>query len=476
MRVKPASKPTVFERQAPAPSVVDHALNQVRDGCFWLEDVGHQVRYPSLATSPAGPVDLVVVGAGYCGLWTALIAKQRNPGARVVVLEMETVGWAASGRNGGFCSASITHGEENGRSRWPQEYDQLERLGLENLDAIERTVADLKLDVDYERTGELDVAVEPHQVEWLADGEGFLDQEAVRALVNSPTYLAGHLDPDVALVHPAKLAVELARAATEQGVEIHEHTKVTRVATDGKTGPVGVEFEGGKVSAERVALATNVFPSLLPRYLFHTVPVYDFALMTEPLSATQLASIGWEGRQGVGDVANQFHYYRLSRDNRILYGGYDAVYNFGRKVDATHEHRPETHRALASHFFTTFPQLEGLRFTHQWAGAIDTSTRFCAFYGLARQGRVAHAAGFTGLGVGATRFAAEVMLDLLSGERTERTRLEMVRRKPLPFPPEPLAATGINLTRWSLDRADHHEGHRNLWLKALDKLGLGFDS
>jgi glycine/D-amino acid oxidase-like deaminating enzyme len=131
---------------------------------------------------------------------------------------------------------------------------------------------------------------------------------------------------------------------------------------------------------------------------------------------------------------------------------------------------------LASHFFTTFPQLEGLRFSHRWAGAIDTSTQFTAFFGTARRNRVAYAAGFTGLGVGSTRFAGQVMLDLLAGARTERTSLQMVRRRPLPFPPEPAAAIGINATRRSLDRADHREGRRDLLLKTLDAVGLGFDS
>ena len=117
-----------------------------------------------------------------------------------------------------------------------------------------------------------------------------------------------------------------------------------------------------------------------------------------------------------------------------------------------------------------------MEFTHQWGGAIDTCARFCAFYGTAHRGRVAYATGFTGLGVGATRFGAQVMLDLLSGAETERTRLAMVREKPVPFPPEPLAYTGIQLTRWALASADRHEGRRNLWLKALDRAGLGFDS
>jgi glycine/D-amino acid oxidase-like deaminating enzyme len=276
------------------------------------------------------------------------------------------------------------------------------------------------------------------------------------------------------MLHPARLAAELARVAEEHDVEIFERSRVTDLQTS--DGSVTVVTDGGRVRAQQAVLATNVFPSLLKRNRLMTVPVYDYVLMTEPLSAEQLAAIGWKGRQGIGDMANQFHYYRLTADNRILFGGYDAVYHFGRKVRSEYEDRPRSYEMLASHFFTTFPQLEGLRFTHRWAGAIDTSTQFSAFFGTARSRRVAYAAGFTGLGVGSTRFAADVMLDLLSGADTERTALEMVRKRPLPFPPEPAAAIGINATRWSLNRADHDEGRRNLLLKTLDALGLGFDS
>ncbi len=112
----------------------------------------------------------------------------------------------------------------------------------------------------------------------------------------------------------------------------------------------------------------------------------------------------------------------------------------------------------------------------RWAGAIDTNTRFYAHWGLARGGRVAYVNGFTGLGVGAARFAADVCLDLLAGRPTARAELATVRRRPPPFPPEPLAGIGIAATRWSLNRADHAGGRRNLLLRGLDALGLGFDS
>jgi glycine/D-amino acid oxidase-like deaminating enzyme len=473
------SHSTVFERSRPARSTVDHALSGTRQGVFWLEDAGDESRYPRLTSDLTA--NLVVVGGGYCGLWTAIRAKQRDPGARVILLEGRTIGWAASGRNGGFCEASLTHGEGNGEARWPDEMAVLDRLGIENLDAIERAVDDLGLDCQFERNGSLDVAVEEHQVEWLRQGDGvFLDQEAIRAQVNSPTYLAGSWNRrSSALVHPARLAKELARAASELGVEIFENSSVARLGDSERAGVgsrVSVTTDRATVRANQVALATNVFPSLVPRDRLRTVPVYDYVLMTEPLTRSQLDSIGWTNRQGIGDLANQFHYYRLTRDNRILWGGYDAVYHFGRRVDPSYEERTSSFETLASHFFTTFPQLEGLRFSHRWAGAIDTSTQFCAFFGLSHGGRVASAAGFTGLGVASTHFAADVMLDRLAGLDTERATLSMVTKKPLPFPPEPIAFLGVQATRWALDRADHSSGRRNLLLRTLDAVGLGFDS
>ena len=230
------------------------------------------------------------------------------------------------------------------------------------------------------------------------------------------------------------------------------------------------------VTTHQVVLGTNVFPSLVRRVRPFVVPVYDYAIVTEPLTDAELASIGWENRQGIGDSANQFHYYRLTADNRILFGGYDAVYYFGGRVKPSYDTRRATFDLLADHLDATFPQLGGVRLTHAWGGAIDLCGRFCAFFGTAHRGQVAYAAGFTGLGVGATRFAGQVMLDLLSGQETERTATRMVRTKPPPFPPEPLAWLGVQATRASIKAADRHQGRRNLWLRSLDRLGLGFDS
>jgi glycine/D-amino acid oxidase-like deaminating enzyme len=420
--------------------------------------------------------DLLVVGGGFTGLWTALIAKEAHPDRDVVLVDAGRIAWAASGRNGGFCASSLTHGAANGRRRFVAEYERLAELGRQNLDEIGATVERYGIDCNFERTGELTVATQPYQVDDLRDGDGiFLDRAAIRAEVDSPTYLAASWSPNTtAMLEPATLAWGLADAAERLGVRIFEDTAVTSV----RSTPTGVTATTprGRISAHRVALGTNAFRPLLRRIALHTVPVWDYVLVTEPLSDDRLASIGWRGRQGIGDSGNQFHYYRLTRDNRILWGGYDAIYNYGRRLRPGDDQRETTFRRLATHFFETFPQLTGLHFTHKWGGAIDTCTRFCAFYGTAHRGRVAYATGYTGLGVGASRFGAQVMLDLLDRRRTERTSLEMVRRKPLPFPPEPLAYLGIQATRWSLARADEHDGRRNLWLRTTDRLGLGFDS
>ncbi|MFD3793960.1 NAD(P)/FAD-dependent oxidoreductase [Streptomyces californicus] len=451
---------------------------------FWLDDPERPDALPALTGDEH--TDLLVVGGGYSGLWTALIAKERDPDRDVVLIEGHEVGWAASGRNGGFCAASLTHGLANGVERWPDEIAKLEELGERNLDAIEAAVARYGIDCEFERTGEIDVATEPHQLqdlrEWHEEivklgitGVDFLDRDALRAEVDSPTFLGGLWDRrGVAMLHPAKLAWGLKRACRELGVRIYEHTRGLELARSGEGMAVRTPY--GRVFARRVALGTNIFPSLVKRVRPYTVPVYDYALMTEPLTPAQLESIGWKGRQGLGDSANQFHYFRLSADNRILWGGYDAIYPYGGKLNADLDQRPETFLKLAEQFFTCFPQLSGVRFSHAWGGAIDTCSRFTAFFGKAHQGRVAYAAGYTGLGVGSTRFGADVMLDLLSGEETERTRLEMVRSKPMPFPPEPFAWAGIEITRRSLAHADDNGGRRNLWLKTMDKLGLGFDS
>jgi glycine/D-amino acid oxidase-like deaminating enzyme len=460
------------------------ALAGARPVPFWLDQPGAPAPEPPLTRATAA--GLAVIGGGFTGLWTALLAKERDPAADVVLLEGRTAGWAASGRNGGFCAASLTHGLANGQARFPGEIAALDRLGMANLDEIASAITRYRIDCAAERTGELAVAVAPWQLAGLhEDAEAaralghdvaVLGAEDVRAEVDSPTYLGGVWHRDACLMlDPARLAWGLRRACLEAGVRIFERSPVTAVTSEGRAG-LRVVTCGGGVLAGRVALGTGAFPPVLRRLRHYLVPVYDYALMTEPLSAGQLASVGWRNRQGLADSGNQFHYYRLTADNRILWGGYDAVYYNGGRISPARDQNPAVFARLAGHFFQTFPQLAGLRFSHAWGGVVDTCSRFSVFFGTAHGGRLAYAAGYTGLGVGATRFAANTMLDLLAGQKTERTSLAMVRSKPVPFPPEPARSAVIQLTRASLARADRGGGRRDLWLRTLDRFGLGFDS
>lgn len=458
------------------------SLRETRPVPYWLDGPAAPAARPAL--TGAETCDLGVVGAGFSGLWTALLAKEQDPAADVVVLEAGAVGGQASGRNGGICMASLTHGFSHGEELLPSENARLTELGDQNLAAIERTVSDLPIDCGWERTGELDIATAPWQVAGLREAyeqgvaaglpDTWLGAEELRAEIDSPTYLAGHWHHDAAILDPARLAWGLARACEERGVRIYEGTPVTALARSG----AGVELRApwGTVRAARAVLATNAFPSLLRRLRCHVVPVYDYALMTEPLTPARLDSIGWSRRQALADAGYMFHYYRLTEDQRILWGGWDAVYYRGGRIRKEYEDRPDLSAKLAGHFFHTFPQLEGLSFTHRWAGVIDTCSRFCQFWGTALDGRVSYVLGYTGLGVAASRFGALVALDLVHRRPTELTQLDFVRSRPLPFPPEPLLFPMIEATRRSTEHAELHGGRRNLWLRALDRFGLGFDS
>ena len=450
---------------------------------FWLD----RPDAPSPCSPLDGPAtaDLAIVGGGYTGLWTAIQAKEEDPGRDVVLVERDTIAFGASGRNGGFCDATLTHGLENGLSRFPDEIDRIEAVGRESFRGLAETIARHGIDCDWVTSGEVGVATEPHQVDWLREAADhgrargldsvFLDRDEVRAKLDSPSFLAGVWKRDhCAMVDPARLAWGLKRGALELGVRIHEATPVTGLASTGSGVRLGTP--AGPIDARRVVLGTNGFTPLVRSIRRYVVPVYDYVLVTEPLSESQRDAIGWAERQGFADSTNHFHYFRTTEDGRILWGGYDAIYHFANGVRPEFEQRDATFSLLARQFFDMFPQLEGLRFSHRWGGVIDTCSRFSVMFGTALDAKVAYAVGYTGMGVAATRFGARTALDLVDLRDTERTRLRLVRSKPIAFPPEPLRWAGIHLTTKALTRADQREGRRGPWLRLLDSVGLGFDS
>lgn len=458
------------------------------DHVYWLRDPAPAgTAGPPLTHGEVVDVDVVIVGGGYTGLWSALALTDTDPGLRVAVLEQATVAFGASGRNGGFCQASLTHGIANGIRHFPEELDCLEREGLENIRGLIDFTRAHGIDCDLEETGTIAFADQPYQVaefrEWADDaaqyGEKveFWDRQRAYDEVHSPLWLAGLYSPpgrDV-LLDPAKLCRGLARVARERGVRIHERTRVTGIAR--RAGGVSVTTASGAlVRAAHAVVATSAYSGWFQRLSPLFVPVYDYALVSDPLSAEQHDAIGWYGRQGLSDANNQFHYFRLTADDRILWGGYDAIHYFGSRVAPELDARPATFERLEAQFRRTFPGLAELAFPYRWGGAIDTTSRFTVTFGQTMGGRVTYALGYTGLGVGASRWAGGVVRDFILRPDEDRLRLRLVTSPPIPFPPEPLRSLAVDTVRGELDRADREDGRRSLILRSLDAIGIGFDS
>ena len=238
-----------------------------------------------------------------------------------------------------------------------------------------------------------------------------------------------------------------------------------------------VDTATATITARQAVLATNVYPSLLRRNRLRTVPVYDYVLATEPLTDAQLDRIGWQDRQGIGDCANQFHYYRLTKDNRIVWGGYDAVYHFGAQ-GRSRLRGPASHIPAASPRTSSSPSPNSTTSGSRTAGlGPSTPTR-----GSARTGVWPATTGWrTSTGSPASGWARR--------GSPPTCALTFSRALPPHAPscrwcanarcrsrPNRSPASGIQATRWSLDRADHSAGRRNIFLRTLDALGLGFDS
>lgn len=428
--------------------------------------------------------DLAVVGSGFTGLWTAILAKTRMPERDVVVIEKDTLGHAASSRNGGFISESLTHGHAHGQAMWPGEMDTLVELGRENMRQIRAFISQHNIDADWSDCGKTAIAVTPVQARHLqavydtnircGEDAELLDADQMRSDVASPTYLGGvRVRTGSGLFHPVKLLVGMVKVAQNLGVHFYQHSPVTALHPT-RTG-LQLETPHGRLHSHKAVLATSVYSPLVGGIKARVLPLFDHVLATEQLSATQLESLGWRESQGLTDLGNQFHYYRKTLDNRIVWGGYDANYYFGNDYSPRREIRNASHTLLAEHFFQTFPQLDGVRFEYQWAGVIDSTSRFTPYFATALGGRVASALGFTGLGTGSSRFGATVALDLLDDADSPLRQLEMVAKKPIPFPPEPFRFPLVQFTRRSLILEDE-TGKRNWWLRLLDALKVGFNS
>jgi glycine/D-amino acid oxidase-like deaminating enzyme len=262
--------------------------------------------------------------------------------------------------------------------------------------------------------------------------------------------------------------------AAGAGVRIHELTRVRKILF--RRDRVELRASGGSLRARKLVLAANAYshhlrPSLAARF----VPLYDYVLVSEPLTSAQRKSIGWSSRRPVVDTRTFFNYTRLTDDGRILWGTSEAAYYPRNRVDPACDHSPKHYASLDESFRRHFPQLAGLSFPYRWGGPIASTTRLTPFFGMAQQGRLHYALGYTGHGIGSTRIAGRILAHRALELPSALLDLAMVRKKPVPYPPEPLRRAAVALVTGALRRVD--AGRRpGAILKALDRFGIGFSS
>ena len=455
----------------------------IHRSCYWL---AHRAPAVPVRLSRDQRCDIAVIGGGFTGLWTALTLKELSPSTEIVLLEAETMGYGASGRNAGMLSETIDHSHALAIRHFGwEEARRLAVLGEKNVDEMIDWLKQNQVECDLELTGRLMVALTKGQVSECAEtvavavklgvrSHRLLDAAETRALVNSPLYLGGVRITGGGILNPVKLVDGLRRIAERQGVTIFEGTPVRSVR--GQPGGVAVQADGGTLHAARVVLATNAYSHhLFPGLLHRFIPLYDYILVTEPISGPRLADIGWAGREGVTDGRTFFNYYRLTRDNRILWGTSEAAYYRGNSVDPSHDHSPSHYQSLEASFHHHFPRFGPIAFPYSWGGPIASTTRMTPFFGAMEQGRVIYGLGYTGHGLGTTRLAGKILAHLALERSSALLKLPLVTRRPLPYPPEPIRSPAVRVVTRALRRVDEG-GAPSLLLRLLNSLGIGFSS
>jgi len=454
------------------------ALKNTKFTPFWLDNPNRPAPEDSLKCDIK--TDLLIVGSGFTGLWTAVQAKEQNPERDVIVIEANTAAIGASGRPGAILSTSLMHGMENSNRLFENEMVELERLGKENMDQFRHTIEKYNIDCDVEWTGELTVAVGKHGI---ADIEGehelyvkfghdahLLGKDEIQKEINSPLFEGGLWSKKRSgTIHPAKMAWGLKRVAKELGVIFYENTPMLKSKSKGQQ--VLVLTPHGSVLANKVVLATNAFTKHKKKISSRVAAIRDRIVMTEPLTDEQLAELGWKNRQGIYDTRTQLNYMRLTKDNRVLFGG-RLGYFYDNNTDPDYDKTSEPFIRLVEALYKTLPALKEVKISHAWSGPIALTTRMAVHYQYYHGGKMIYAGGYSGFGVTASRFASRVALAILDDVNIPERNLAFAKTVPDWIPPEPFRWIGAKITMYALDTCDEKGGWRIPWLNMVDKMGF----
>ena len=423
-----------------------------RSRSFWLDTLGDPYE-PRPALPGDTTADVAIVGAGYTGLWTAYYLTEADPWLRVVILESEIAGFGASGRNGGWCSASLPTSLEALAARHGRDGAlALHRALVDSVDEVGRVADKEDIDCHYAKGGTLTLATAPPHVDRIraeldaARGFGLGDDE-VRWLGPSEARdvlavegLRGALwSRDCAALHPARLVRGLAEVVDEErSVRIYERTPVLEI------GPKVVRTDRGTVRAGVVVRATEGFTAGIAGQHRRLAPLYSLMIATEPLPRSFWDAVGWRERQTVTDGRRLIVYAQRTADGRIAVGGRGAPYHYGSAVRPQFERDERVFASIRRALAGWFPTLADVTITHQWGGPIGVPRDWYASVGFDRETGLAWGGGYVGDGVAASNLAGRTLADLITGTDSRFVRLPWANHQSRSWEPEPFRWLGIN--------------------------------
>ncbi|WP_210719076.1 NAD(P)/FAD-dependent oxidoreductase [Streptomyces galbus] len=428
---------------------------------FWYAHDGLPDRRPPL--SGDADADVVIVGGGYTGLWTAYYLKKADPALRVTVLERSFCGYGASGRNGGWLYNGIAGRDRYAKLHGHEAAVRLQRAMNATVDEVIAVAAAEGIDADLRRGGVLEVARTPaqlarlksfhaHELSYGEDDRELYDATETAARIRVADAVGSSWTPHGARVHPVKLVKGLAAAVEKLGVTIHESTPVTEIRPRHAVTPYGT------VRAPYVLRCTEGFTAGLKGQRRTWLPMNSSMIATEPLTDDQWAAIGWEDRATLGDMAHAYMYAQRTADGRIALGGRGVPYRFGSRTDNDGRTQPETVEALRRILTAFFPSLAGVRVEHAWSGVLGVPRDWCATVTVDRASGLGWAGGYVGSGVATANLAARTLRDLvLTDTPTDLTTLPWVAHKVRRWEPEPLRWLAVHTLYATYRTADHRE-------------------
>ncbi|MCC5946883.1 MAG: FAD-dependent oxidoreductase [Nitriliruptoraceae bacterium] len=429
---------------------------------FWMHDLDG----PAPATDRLegdADADVVIVGAGYTGLWTAYYLHANDPSLRIRVLEQRHVGFGASGRNGGWLTNSLTGGHEAyARRHGDEAVRRFQRALNDTVDEVLRVAHAEGIDAQATKGGSLLVARNPaqqgrvaqamaHARRWPEEGLVALDAGEVRERIRVAGALGGLWQPHCARIHPARLVTGLATTLRARGVAIHEDTPVLDLASGQAVTPRGT------VRAPVVIRATEGFTSLLPGHRRTWLPMNSSMIVTEPLAPEVWATIGWEAREALEDLSHIYAYAQRTTDGRIAIGGRGVPYRFGSRIDGDGLTDRTTWSALAGLLRSWFPAVGDVPVAHTWSGVLGVPRNWRATVSFDRATGLGHAGGYVGTGVAATNLAGRTLADLVCGVDSDLVDLPWVGQRSRRWEPEPLRWLGARTVHRAYLQADRAE-------------------